>query len=572
MRPMPIACASLALLLASAVSFAQDVPAPVGAPDNRAQAQAHFERGLALVDRQAWEPALAEFSRAMELYPSRTATQNAARCLRKLNRNGESLDLYDRLLHDSRELPPAMKAEVQGAVVELRKLTGTIEVDAGEPGATITLDGRLRGEHPLAAPLHVNPGSHVVLIYREGFVPFETSVTVAAGQSVRVSAHMARLVQAGRLRVTEKSGKALDVVVDGIVVGTTPWEGPIAVGEHTVMLRGEDRFGAPPAPVSVRNGQRTDLVLAAEELDAALRVAPVPADASVAIDGIFVGRGTWEGRVRPGTHKIELVADGYFKAQKDVKLDRGGRESVSTTLARDPSSPRWSKPGRYILELSGVAALSPSFSGDIGRTCTGACEDGLAAGGGVMFHGGYELGSGFAFGVATGYLRMDHSTRGRVTGVQAVGIERPNEGTADDDVRLRGFLAGAFAGFGFGEQMRVRLRLGAGALIGSLSDTRTGKFTTSKGQPYEVGPLVQTPGAAWFYLDPEVRLGMRLWERVELSAGVGVLMLIGLSSREWNEAQPVNAAGDGYGKFAAETLTSPVLFAVTPGVGARYDF
>jgi hypothetical protein len=81
-----------------------------------------------------------------------------------------------------------------------------------------------------------------------------------------------------------------------------------------------------------------------------------------------------------------------------------------------------------------------------------------------------------------------------------------------------------------------------------------------------------TPGAAWFYLDPEVRVGVRLGSHFELSAGVGVLVLVGLGAHTWNAAQPVNAAGDGYGTFAAETLTNPVLFAVTPGAGARYDF
>jgi hypothetical protein len=51
-----------------------------------------------------------------------------------------------------------------------------------------------------------------------------------------------------------------------------------------------------------------------------------------------------------------------------------------------------------------------------------------------------------------------------------------------------------------------------------------------------------------------------------------VLVLISPSPWRWDAAQPVNAAGDGYGRFAAETLTSPVLFAVAPGVDARYDF
>lgn len=572
MRFLPALCMGIALLLASAMSFAQPAPGSASTPDKKSEAQAHFEKGLALVDKKAWEAALAEFSRSMQLYSSRPAVQDAARCLRKLNRNGEALDLYYGLLHDSRELPPDMKVDVQAAVVELRKITGTIEVDAGEPGAAVSLDGRRRGEHPLPAPLHVDPGRHVVLVYREGFVPFETSVDVAAGQSAGVTARMVRLIQSGRLRVAEKGGKALDVVVDGIIVGTTPWEGPIAVGEHTVMLRGEERFGTPPVPVRIKNGERTELAYAAEELDAVMRVAPIPADASVAIDGTFVGRGTWEGHVRPGTHKVELVADGYFKVQKNVKIERGGRESVSATMERDPSSPRWRKPGRFMLEVGGAVALWPSFGGDLQQTCTGTCKQGLALGGEGVFDGGYELGSGFGFGLEAGYLYMEQAMSGRTASVQAVGIETANEGTVDETLKLRGVLAGAFAGFSFGEQWRLRLRLGAGALIGSTSVSRTGKLTTSKGTPYDVGPLVQTPGTAWFYLDPNVRLGVRLGDYIEVSAGVGLRILISPSPPTWDATQPVNAAGDGYGNFAAEVLTSSVLLALSPGVGARYTF
>lgn len=570
-----IACVTLAAMLTSAAGLAQPAPgapAPAAAAGKKEEARAHFEKGLALADNASWDAALAEFSRSIELYPSRAATKNAAVCLRKLGRLDESLEMFEGLLRDVRGLPADIKAEAQAAVLELRPLVGTIEIDGAAPGASITVDGRRRGEHPLFAPLRVPAGSHVVRLYAEGFETFEASVEVAGGQTAHVKARLVKLVEAGILHVTEASGKALDVVVDGNVVGVTPWQGPVATGEHTVMLRGEERFGTPPSQVSIKAGKQADVALSAEQLDASMRVVPSPADASVAIDGLFVGRGLWEGRIRPGTHKVSLVADGYFNAEQSVKIERGTRTVVPSTLKRDPKSPHWRKPGHFMIEVGGAATLGPSFGGDVSRTCTGACSHGLVLGGYGMFHGGYELGNGFGFGVETGYLYMQQSTSKRSSSLQAVGIKNPDKGTADDVIRLRGVLAGAFAAIGFGERFPLRLRLGAGALIGSLSDTRTGTFTTSMGQPFGVGPLVVTPGAAWFYLDPEVRIGVRLGKHVELSAGVGAIVLVGLSARTWNAAQPVNAAGDGYATFSAETLTNPVLVAVTPGASFRYDF
>jgi hypothetical protein len=497
--------------------------------------------------------------------------KNAAVCLRLLGRHDEALDQYEALFRAFRDLPEPLKSEAQRAIVELLPRVGALVIDGAEPGATITVDGRRRGEHPLLSPLRLGVGSHVVRVYREGFEPFEAGIAIAGGQTAHLPARLVRLVQAGRLRVAEKGGKALDVVVDGNVVGVTPWEGPVAIGDHAVMLRGEDRFGAPPAPVSIRAGARAELVLAAEELDAAMRVVPVPAEASVAIDGLFVGRGAWDGRVRPGAHRVQLVADGYLRADRSVTLARGGRGVVEATLDRDPRSPRWQRPGRFVLEAGGGVALSPSF-GALGKGCFQACAQGLGTGGYALLHGGYELGSGFAFGVEAGYLRMQEATQGRNTSLQAVGLMSPSAGTADDTRKLRTFLVGGWAGLGAGGRVRLRVRLGAGVALGTISDTRTGTFAAQDGARFDVGPLIQVPSATWFYLAPEVRLGVRLGGHVELSAGVAARTLISLSPRRWDAAQPVRAGDDGYGQFAADPLLSPVVLALTPGLSARYDF
>ncbi|WP_437946933.1 PEGA domain-containing protein [Sorangium sp. So ce296] len=137
-------------------------------------------------------------------------------------------------------LPAAVKTAAQKEVIALRDRVGTIALVKAEPGAAVVIDGRARGEHPSAAPLRVVAGTHVVRIYKEGFEPFETAASVAGGQTTSVVARLAPLVASGRLRVAERSGRALAVMVDGFEVGKTPWEGPIAVGEHTVVLRGED--------------------------------------------------------------------------------------------------------------------------------------------------------------------------------------------------------------------------------------------------------------------------------------------------------------------------------------------
>ena len=148
------------------------------------------------------------------------------------------------------------RAAVDKEIDGLRGLVGTIDVRT-EAGAEITIDGRERGQAPLGA-VRVNGGSHVVRAYKEGSQPFEKRVEVAGRQSVVVDAKLEPLGVSGRLSITEDGGKPAEVVVDGVVVGKTPWQGPVAVGDHVVFLRGEGNIGTQPASATVPTKSRTN--------------------------------------------------------------------------------------------------------------------------------------------------------------------------------------------------------------------------------------------------------------------------------------------------------------------------
>jgi hypothetical protein len=547
------------------------------APDPRkTEAAAHFARGNELYAGRAWAAALLEFLESRRLYPTMSATANAVVCLKNLQRYDEALDMLGALLTEFNEtLPADVKEAAQRDVIALRKLTGSISIDGAVPGAIVSIDGRPRGEYPSPAPLNVLLGSHVVRVYKEGYESFEGSVEVKAGQVATITARMQRLLRSGRLRVTERNGKALDVIVDGFDVGETPWEGPIATGDHTLMLRGAGGSGTLPTPFSIKLNERVELALAAEDLGASIKILPVPATASVAIDGIFVGRGAWEGRLRPGEHPIKVVADGYFPETRQAKLARGASEVISIPMRRDPSSPLWRKPGRFFVDASGGAALTPSFGGEIASSCGDGCSQGIGAGGHVSFHGGYELDTGFSYGVTAGYATMSRTTTSRSTTLTVVGQPRPQAGTVDDTILVRGFLAGAFAGLRLGERFPVRLRVKAGVALGAAADTRKGLFSVSDPtveDQYGIGPVVVAQSMTWFYLEPELRAGFRLTDHIEISAGLGALLLVTPSPPSWDAEQSINASDDGYGTFASEILTNSVVFSFTPSLGVRYSF
>jgi len=577
----------------SAIAAPPDIPAPPASMppaavaqgadggDPKAQAADHFKRGLALSDANAHAAALAEFLEARRLYPLRNATLQAAFCLEKLQRYDEALDMFEALLREFGEAMPAeVKAIAQRKIIEMRRLVGTLEIEGAELGAIVILDGQERGEYPLLAPLRVAAGSHVVRVFKEGFQPFEQRVDAAGGKSATVSVRLRALVRAGRLRVIEQGGRALDVVISGAVVGRTPWEGHLEEGEHTISLRGEKNLGTQPVSVAVRVGETAPLTLAAEELDASLRVLPTPAGASVAIDSVVVGRGVWGGKLRAGEHTIEVAAPGFLPSVQRVSLRRAEPTDIAVVLRRDPKSPFWPRPPRrprFLAELGQGISIAPTFGGDIAGGCSGACARDTGLGGYGVVRGGYELGSELGFGVAAGYLKVAQKTTARSTFMR-LRVGSPNGGEADDLLKLEGPFAGAWVGSSLGESLPVRFRLGAGALRGSIYDERFGAFTSSALETYSIGPVSELHLAWFLYLAPEVRVGLPLSDRVEVSLGIEVPILICPSTPKWGgpshdpAAHPIYAGRDGYGYFEPDELISPVLTMIVPGLGARVDF
>jgi hypothetical protein len=555
--------------------------APAPTEEAKQEARAHFAKGIALLQEEAWAAALAEFQISRELFPTRVATNNAGVALRKLQRFDESLDMFEAFLRDFPNIPPGERTLAQRAVAELRDLVGTVEVAGAEPGAFIVISGQDKGEYPPVKPLRVSAGTHTVRIFKEGFEPYETRVDVAGGQTAKVMAKLPVLKQSGRLKVTERGGRAINVVVDNVVVGKTPWEGVLAVGNHTVLLRGdllqgETKLGTQPATTPVKSGEVTALTLVAEDLEAALRVEPTPAGATVAIDSVTVGRGIWLGRLRAGTHQVEVRAEGFLPVSKRVNIERGGRLIEKIPLPRDPNAEVWRKPSKVFFDASVGLTIVPTFGGDVaGAGCSGDCSRSVGLGALGLFHGGYELGSGFGVGLTAGYLIAAQSVTERKTELVPNGKDKSlpaQEGVADDRLRLSAFLGGATASYHLGERYPVLIRAGVGALLGQVRDERQGDFRTRKDVLYKTYTVVDFPKATYLYINPEVRGGIRLGDHFELTGGLQVLMLLALSQPRWNEKIEVAASTDGIGTYRSGQVMGDFVLTLTPTVDLRYDF
>ncbi len=581
---------AVSCLLASGLGLAADpvgaaaAPAAPGdppAPDaKRDEARLHFEKGIALFEEESWDAALVEFLRSREVYSTRAATKDAALCLRKLHRYDEALDLFLALMREFPALPAEDRSLAESAIRDLSALVGKIDIRAAESGATLVIDGRERGSVP-SPPLRVNAGTHLIRLSREGFLPFETQVKVAGGQTVVVQAKLAPLTRGGRLKVSEQAGKLAEVLVDNVLAGKTPWEGTLPTGSHMVVLRAPGGLGTQPVAAPVRLNEVTALALTLEELRAKLRIEPTPAGSNVALDGIAVGRGIWEGPVRVGRHRVEVASEGFLSATRELSLARDQRAVVAISLERDPTSAlfRAQNPPHFVFEATGALLLSPTLGGSVLEGCSGSCRKDWAMGARAVIHGGYQLSSGLGFWLDGGFLSASQSVKERSLTLTPRGLAS-FDGVADDSLRLSGALLGASAGLSRGQTVRLRVRLGAGAFIGSASDERKGRATTVErpGVPSAVVDfdVTESPSAKYLFVAPELRAGLRLSPHWELSAGLGALVLLGISDVDWQDSNPPSYP-DSVGQVdfnsggEEQSIVGRTIVFLTPQLALKWD-
>ncbi len=521
------------------------------ADDKKKEAKEHFDKGVALMKAEAWDAALAEFTVSLSLFPTKNGRKNAAACLKSLGRFDEALEMYQLLIKDhASAMDPAELDAANKAMAELRALTGTIQINSNVAGATVVVDGRDRGKTPLPGPVVVAAGTRVVRVSKEGYVPFEAKPIVAGKANIVIEANLEALARSGRLKVVEETGKVMDVVVDGAVVGKTPYEGAIAPGTHAVLLKGEGKLGTQPAVANVVVDQVFNLRLKAEELGGEARIETEPPGATVVLDGVPLGQGTWEGALRVGSHKVDVNAEGYFGASKTFETPEGKKTLLKVALDRDENSPFWAKgrkrPISVGIVLGGLAGAS--MGGDYEKSCGGAATCGahsrpLGFAGAVR--AAYEVAPGFALELDLGYMLTKYSV------ARKMNLQGENQSVAKvditDDVSLAGPMFGLGASYTFLRQPFVLAgALAGGVILGKVKESRSGTVATeAPPSPRPMNPSNPTDSKSIPWVAPEARLGFPIGESMQLGVGLGVLIGITESKPAVKQSAIANSADAG---------------------------
>jgi hypothetical protein len=228
---------------------------------------------------------------------------------------------------------------------EQKRRVARLAVTTNVP-ATVEVDGLAAGQTPLAQPLAVASGAHIVTAVAPGYLPARKEVAVAGEASADVSFELLPTdAKAGHLIVKTALPDA-EVLVDGQVVGRTPLPSSLTLvpGRRSVELR---RAGYVPSQKQIELGDGASGTLAFDlEEDPATAtegwgylVLSVSEDqAEVTIDGRSRGVYRQSLRVLPGAHLLRVERGGFEPIERITDIRPRAETLVRVTMQPTPDT------------------------------------------------------------------------------------------------------------------------------------------------------------------------------------------------------------------------------------------
>jgi tetratricopeptide (TPR) repeat protein len=188
-----------------------------------------------------------------------------------------------------------------------RPVQTTIRTD--DPNATIKVDDNEVGKAPVTVPL--GPGPHVIQAATPDGRSTEKQVDVKRARKLEVTVSLpARAGSPATLEVSSDPSRA-QVLLDGAVVGVTPYAGELTAGPHTVAVVLQGRLHQ-ERQIVARSGRDIQIAFALNNLpkDPALTVDSDPVGALISIDGKDRGRTPFLAPMPAGKHELVLRMPG----------------------------------------------------------------------------------------------------------------------------------------------------------------------------------------------------------------------------------------------------------------------
>jgi hypothetical protein len=343
--------------------------------------------------------ALTHYQAASQAAPSARAAMGVADALYNLGKLGESYEAYADVEQTyGPKLGAAEKGLITKRLKEIAPKTGWLSIRVSEPGAEVDVDGASIGTSPVPALKRVAVGTHAVHVVKAGFQPFDASANVPADDKAVVEVTLPPAAQRGHVVVHASGTEPLRVLVDGVDVGVTPWEGDLPPGSHTIAGRSSSSTAEAQA-VQITAGSKTSIDLVSSATAAHLQIRTNDGKGIIYVDGVVKGEGAFEGDVAPGPHTFVVSREGYERFEKSLKLAERQTDAETVTLTpvqatmatvqRGERAYEGVYGGAGLIGMFGVGGLGTTLETNCSTIGAASCDTPNALGGGVFGYVGW---------------------------------------------------------------------------------------------------------------------------------------------------------------------------------------
>ncbi len=354
-RGAALVSAALLVTWAPRTTFAQ----PSAPSATQAEARTQFDQGIRLFNEGDNAGALAAFQRAYQLISNPLVLYNIGLVYAAMGRSVDAVATFDALLANPGTVTGDKLARARDTRDQQAQRIVELSVTTNVP-AVLEVDGVGVGQTPLAAPIRVTGGVHVVGASASGYLPTHKEITVAGGTKESVSLSLAPTLLAHATVRTRVPGA--DVFVDGQASGKTPLAQSLTLppGQHTIELRREG-YRTARQEVHLGDGATADLELEPEEDRAAVLAlgGTLTVDASepnpvVTVDG--TPRGVYAGglRLAPGEHHLVVERGGFEPKEADAVVYAHKTSAVRVVLDPTPETLADYEHSRASHHISGI--------------------------------------------------------------------------------------------------------------------------------------------------------------------------------------------------------------------------
>lgn len=312
----------------------------------RREAAERFDRAIRRVEGGDLTGALAEFQRTYALIPSVVVLYNLGLVQAELGRSVDAVRSLTRVTAAPESLTAEELARAQQALREQQERIGRVELVANVKSGAVELDNIEVAKLPLAAPIDVAVGSHVLAVVSPGYAPQRREIVVASRQLQNVEFNLVAIEGLFAHIALSCPIPDADVFVDGERVGRTPLDSNVTVapGAHFVEVR-RAGYATVGRQLSLGEGAHGQLLMtppidpeAQTREGGYLSIQASESHGVASVDGKSLGPVTGPIALPRGRHRLRVERGGFLPAERDIEVPLGGTRTVEVEFEPTPET------------------------------------------------------------------------------------------------------------------------------------------------------------------------------------------------------------------------------------------